>query len=186
MRVDTDHASVFCLQSYVLRVALRCPLYQATMHGTKRRELAELRENIQVAVDDVARTSVGASPQEVCCSHTQCALKPAVAFGACCACNHRCIVRSQVSAKYQHQLVHVYILIEQVDPNPQVKADLTEIFTVRDMQTAYTCCLMSLLVASRAVCCRSVGPGGARSGQSATSIFECEGCVVHQFSARHF
>jgi hypothetical protein len=38
---------------------------------------------------------------------------------------------TQVSAKYQHQLVHVYILIEQVDPNPQVKADLTEIFTVR-------------------------------------------------------
>ena len=41
---------------------------------------------------------------------------------------------AQVSAKYQHQLVHVYILIEQVDPNPQVKADLTEIFTVRPVQ----------------------------------------------------
>lgn len=36
------------------------------MQGTKRRELAELRENIKVAVEDVARTSVGASPQEVC------------------------------------------------------------------------------------------------------------------------
>lgn len=36
-----------------------------------------------------------------------------------------------MSTKYQHQLVHVYILIEQVDPSPQVKADLTEIFTVR-------------------------------------------------------
>ena len=35
------------------------------MHGTKRRELAELREKIAVVVEDVARTSVGASPQEV-------------------------------------------------------------------------------------------------------------------------
>lgn len=44
------------------------------MQGTKRRELAELRENIKVAVEDVARTSVGASPQEVCIIVTsQCA-----------------------------------------------------------------------------------------------------------------
>ena len=35
------------------------------MEGTKRRQLAELRENIQVAVEDVARTSAGASPQDV-------------------------------------------------------------------------------------------------------------------------
>ena len=76
MRADTDHATVFFVQSYVLCVALRCPLYQATMHGTKRRELAELRENIQVAVDDVARTSVGASPQEVCCNHTHALISP--------------------------------------------------------------------------------------------------------------
>lgn len=39
--------------------------HQATMAGTKRRDLAELRDNIQVVADDVARTSVGASPQEV-------------------------------------------------------------------------------------------------------------------------
>lgn len=35
------------------------------MEGTKRRELAELRENIRAAVNDVARMSVGASPHEV-------------------------------------------------------------------------------------------------------------------------
>ena len=59
-----------------------------------------LRENIQVVVDDVARSSVGNTAQEV-------------------------------SSKYQLQLVHVYTLIEQVDPAPQIKSELTEIFTVR-------------------------------------------------------
>ena len=59
-----------------------------------------MRENIQVVVDDVARSSVGNTAQEV-------------------------------SSKYQLQLVHVYTLIEQVDPAPQIKSELTEIFTVR-------------------------------------------------------
>ena len=62
-----------------------------------------LRENIQVVVDDVARSSVGNTAQEV-------------------------------SSKYQLQLVHVYTLIEQVDPAPQIKSELTEIFTVRPLK----------------------------------------------------
>ena len=62
-----------------------------------------LRENIQVVVDDVARSSVGNTAQEV-------------------------------SSKYQLQLVHVYTLIEQVDPAPQIKSELTEIFTVRSKE----------------------------------------------------
>ena len=66
--------TVLLVDSRALTRSPCCPSYQATMQGTKRRELAELRENIKVAVEDVARTSVGASPQEVCIIVTsQCA-----------------------------------------------------------------------------------------------------------------
>ena len=108
----------------------KLPDREATVDGSKRRELAVrpratttafwpaptahsgwgpsgwpqvLRENIQVVVDDVARSSVGNTAQEV-------------------------------SSKYQLQLVHVYTLIEQVDPAPQIKSELTEIFTVRPLK----------------------------------------------------
>lgn len=124
----------------------KLPDREATMEGTKRRELAELRENIQAAVDDVARGSVGASPHEVRPSTPSQLHWPPTPRPFCIPPPTVCsslggkhppadlrvaALWMQVSTKYQHQLIHIYILIEQVDPSPQIKADLTEIFTVR-------------------------------------------------------
>ena len=92
----------------------------------------------------------------------------------------------QVSTKYQHQLVHVYILIEQVDPNPQIKADLTEIFTVRRaMMPALSCACR--VQPSQVVVTFSFGgflgrctTVGTRARQSATCIVKREGGLVRQ------